>query len=272
MLLFYSILFSGCNYVGVPQSELLEFDHHSLEKYEFKWSLPDDLYLTRLYEELAVEEIISGADTELEKVKAATIWTHNLWRHDGSNQPEESDPIAIVREAEETGQNFRCVEYSIVLNGVLNSLGIPSRVLALKTKDVETRKSGAGHVVVEAYVEEYGKWVFIDPQWNAIPILDDIPLNAVELQKALAEREAQLTISGLSAIRQRVYRNWISEYLFYFDVRVDNRFSDDTSDQRLMLVPIGADKPRVFQRRWPVENMSYTHSLPVFYPAPFVED
>jgi hypothetical protein len=79
----------------------------------------------------------------------------------------------------------------------LNALGIPSRIVGLKVADAETRKSGAGHCVIEAYVKNLSKWVMVDGQVNAIPTLKGIPLNAIEFQQALAQNEAELTVDFL---------------------------------------------------------------------------
>lgn len=73
--------------------------------------------------------------------------------------------------------------------GCLNSLGIPARSIGLKTKDVETRDYVAGHVATEAYLKDYRKWVFIDGQWGLIPLMGDMPLNAIQLSEVIQHPE-----------------------------------------------------------------------------------
>ena len=134
----------------------------------------------------------------------------------GNIEPKQSDPLSILQEARQ-GKHFRCVEYAAVINGCLNAIGIPSRILALKTQDVETRWNGAGHVVAEAYLRDQQCWCFIDGQWNAIPIVAGKALSAVEFQEALARSDANLEVRNMPARRTRSYFQWVRQYLYYFD-------------------------------------------------------
>lgn len=216
-------------------------------------------YLAELREESGLDAAAAGAETDLERLAAVTSWVNGLWRHSGSNQPSANDPLTILREAA-AGARFRCVEYSIVIAGCLEALGMDARVVGLKTADVETRSSGAGHVVVEAYLRDLGKWVMADGQWNVIPVLAGRPLNAVELQQALAAGDGPLELVGITGLRALLYRRWIVPYLHYFDTGVDGEY--------LMLGPVGAPQPRTFQGRMPLNVTIYTHSVREFYPAP----
>ncbi len=256
------VILTGCTAITS-----LTFDANSNEDYDFIYDTIDDPYLIQLRTEFALDDIITSCTSDLEKIRALSAWVQNLWEHDGSNTPEKSDPISILHEVQ-NGSRFRCVEYAIVLNGCLNAVGITSRTLALKTKDVETRESSAGHVVLEAYVKDFNKWIMVDSQWDVIPVLNGTPLNAVEFQDALVKNRYDLVILTSSEISNSYYFKWIQEYLFYFDVLLDNRVVNRTSPMSLMLVPIGAKNPTVFQREWPIEDMIYTHSVNAFYEKP----
>ncbi len=224
------------------------------------WIQYDDTYLSELRSEFGIDDVVSECKTDFDKVKAITTWVTSLWKHDGRNTPSAPDPLTILREASE-GQRFRCVEYGIVMAASLQSLGIPARMLALKTEDVETRESGAGHVCTEVYLWDIEKWVFIDPQWGAIPVLDDVPLNAVEFQQALAANDGKLVIWGVAQPQRLVYERWIGQYLYYFDYSIGG-------GRQLMLGPVGAPEPKVFQRTMRLGDIVYTHSVDVFYAPP----
>jgi transglutaminase-like putative cysteine protease len=248
-----------------PRLEFSELPDSTV--FEFRRSHPDDPYLKELRERFGLQDVIAGEEDDYGRMRAVCAWVRGRWEHNGMNEPKKSDPISIL-EAAAQGRRFRCVEYAIVLDGALNALGIPSRVLALKTRDVETRQSGAGHVVVEAYLADLEKWILIDGQFDVIPTLDGEPLNAVELQRALAEVSESLDVDSLGGTRAGVYFPWIAPYLHYFDVSIDGRHGVERTPGSLMLVPIGARKPKTFQIRWPITNMSYTHSLATFYAPP----
>ncbi|HVX48072.1 MAG TPA: transglutaminase domain-containing protein [Candidatus Saccharimonadales bacterium] len=92
----------------------------------------------------------SGIKTDLtkstlENAKNIIGYVHNLFSHDGDNTPSSNDPLTILKEAQ-VGKSFRCVEYSTLAAGLLWASDIPARAVGLKTRDVETREYGAGHL------------------------------------------------------------------------------------------------------------------------------
>lgn len=250
-----------------PLTRRLEFTNEKVKPpVAFVRSMPGDAYLTRLRTAYALDKVVAGEKSDYGKVRAVSRWVRSRWEHNGSNEPRKPDPISILQEAAE-GKRFRCVEYSVVLSAALNSLGIPARVLGLKTEDAETRESGAGHVVTEAYLADVKKWLMVDGQWDVIPTLKGKPLHAVELQRALSRQDKGLSVDSLSGAQAEKYFAWVAPYLFYFDTKLDSRFEGASPSQSLMLVPVGAKEPTVFQRKWPL-RMVYTHSLRAFYPKP----
>jgi len=263
--LFPAILVGG--YLYASQASAFPHCHEALD---FQWSDSNNPYLKELRIKFNLDEVVAESQSDYDKVLAITHWVHRLWEHHGKNQPEKNDPISIIEEAKQ-GKRFRCVEYGIVVAGCLNSLGIPARVLGLKTADMETREYGAGHVVTEAYLKEMEKWVMIDGQHDLIPLLDGKPLNAFELRKALMTSRDLLSITGnVDPFRSNEYFDWIEEYLFYFDVPLDNRYLSNRSEEKVMLVPKGANKPKVFQRKNPLKNVVYTESVQCFYQKPYL--
>jgi hypothetical protein len=209
----------------------------------------------------------AGATTDYARVQAVSRWVRGRWEHNGDNVAAPGDPISVLQQAAR-GQRFRCVEYAVVLAGVLQSVGVRARVLGLKTADVETRATGAGHVVAEAWLREQGRWVMVDGQWDAIPTLDGQPLDAVAFQRALAARAPGLGVTSLSRTDPAAYFAWVGPYLHYFDVRRDQRLGVATGAEGVMLVPLGAPRPTRFQRTGSLGPLTYTHSVADFYAPP----
>jgi hypothetical protein len=234
-----------------------------------------DTYLTTLKQE-HLASAASNQGNDLQHVLAIVNWTHSLWRHNGRNEPSRQDALTIIKEAKE-GKNFRCVEYARVSADALLALGIKARVLALKTKNAETKKSGAGHVLTEAWLPAYEKWVLADAQFNLVPTVDNVPLNAVELQQAIAAKRKITFVDASGPVsegRGNRYLRFITPYLYFFDVELDQqqipyakKFKIDQASS-LMLVPLGARNPAVFQKRFPLDYVMYTNSLKDFYQAP----
>lgn len=179
-------------------------------------------YLNLLRSKYPIDSLIKDTKTDTEKTLKILHWVHNQWQHNGNNEPRKRDAISILEEVKE-GKNFRCVEYSIVATACLNAVGLKARTLGLQTKDVETRQYGAGHVVVEVFLNDLKKWVLIDGQWDAMPVLNGIPLNAVEFQKAIAKNFKELEIKTSSDLSKNHYIDWIYPYLYYFVIPFDNR-------------------------------------------------
>ncbi len=91
----------------------------------------------------------------------------------------------------------------------------------------------------------------------------------MEFQQALVENRDEIKIPGFNNRNMVRYFNWIGDYLYYFDTNLDNRYVNDSSPQKLMLVPVGANEPKVFQRNHPINNMYYINSVTDFYQKPY---
>ncbi len=113
-------------------------------------------YLAKLKKEYPIDSLIASKKDDTEKALSILHWVHQQWNHNGSNEPKKSDAISILHEVKE-GKQFRCVEYGIVTTACLNSVGLKARVLGLRTKDVETTESGAGHVLLEVFLNDIQK-------------------------------------------------------------------------------------------------------------------
>jgi Transglutaminase-like superfamily len=258
------------------QTNNIRFTNTQNPEYRFVFPNPDqDTMLLRLKKQFPVEELVKKAKSEQEKVLLSLNWVRNRWEHNGWNDALTANPCTILERADK-GEKFRCVEYGIVLKHLLISLGLPARTLGLKTSDVETRKSSAGHVLTEVWLKDHKKWALVDAQFDAMPILDGVPLNAVELQQAIFEKKAfkLININGdFSKKETRRYLDFVSEYLYYFDTTFDQRYmkyADKYSVNGkggLMLVPVGAKNPTVFQVKYPINSVNYTNSIADFYPV-----
>jgi hypothetical protein len=116
---------------------------------------------------------------------------------------------------------------------------------------------------------------FVDAQFNAMPFLNNIPLNAVELQNAIRTNFKKLEFRSLDKIDKMNYTNFIQEHLFYFDCYFDQRESVVTERNKvnekrsLMLVPLGAENPtKMLKWNLKIDYCEYTNSISDFYAKP----
>jgi hypothetical protein len=275
------ILFGSCSLLNVTPSKkvnTIQFEQQERNT-AFQFFFPDpatDTILIHLRTEYQLEQLVQGAKNEEEKVLRVLKWARSQWEHVPSNNAETNNACTILDRAKK-GERFRCVEYGIVLKSALNALGLKARTIGLKTRDVESTLVAAGHVLAEVWLQDRQKWAMVDAQFDAMPVLDGVPLNAVELQSAIVQKRPFqfIRLQGpLSDGEHKQYMKFIPHYLFYFDVSFDEKnlkrsqkYEVDGKYQ-LMLVPIGAKKPTVFQRKYPMDYLQYTHSLADFYAKP----
>jgi hypothetical protein len=215
--------------------------------------------------------------SDMDKVLYVLHWTNSRWKHNGNNAPKKNDAISILQEAEQGGR-FPCFAYAIVLRDQLNALGFKARTVYLKTGDAKTRKGSPGHVATEVYLEDLQKWAFIDGQFDVMPTLDGVPLNAVEFQKAISTNFDAFQLKSLTPEADKTsktnYVNFVYDYLFYVDTTFDNRYEREERHMvdgkaSLMLVPSGAENLN-YIKFWDMEvnYCKYTTSAKAFYAKP----
>lgn len=218
---------------------------------------------------------ISENILEIDKVKIISGYVHNLFSHNGDNVPSLMDPVTIINEARQ-GKSFRCVEYSYLAQALVLANGIVARIIGLKTKDVEIRLSGAGHVVLEFWSKDFLKWVMVDVQEGVIPVSNGVPLSCFEFANRI-ENGKDFEFNNVTDSKFNIekdsneYADWVKQYLYYFDTGVEV-FSINITDQdrftkqKIMLIPIDEIGPKIFQNKIPIINTIYTNSLLDFYP------
>lgn len=257
----------------------LDFDTASKNnKITFLYPQKNNAYLKEIRTKYKLEQKVASTKNTTEKVIIITKWVNSLWKHDGYNQPTKTDAKSILEEVEQ-GKNFRCTEFSIVTSACLNAIGIPTRTVSLKMKDVETREVGAGHVVVESYIQELDKWILADPQFNIIATNENnIPINSFELQELITNDEQINFISeptlNYEPLDTKEYIKWIYPYLHYADIPFDISYELEkpkikVKDKlKLMLVPLGEKYPTKFQKTMDIDFCLYSNSTKDFYQPP----
>lgn len=197
--------------------------------------------LKQLRSEFGIDPVVAGTTDELERLVRLTKWTSEQWAHSPTQMASKADPVTILREAK-AGGRFICRDYAVVAAGAARAFGFASRVISVLPRDVETRSEA--HSVAEAWLPGRGKWALADGQYGIVPVVDGVPLNAVELQKALAE-DAPLACLGASE-RCEEWKWFVGRNLFYFKVAQDQRRFGGAASPQLVLVPKGAPSPRKF--------------------------
>ncbi len=267
-MLFIIIAATGCT------KSRLEFDSFTPTSSSFVYNNSDAKKLNELYELVQPEKLFDQTDSEYLKIMKVSHFVYSFSEYDGKDNLSASDPISLFHEAKK-GKTFRCVEYSVLIAGILQSIGFYARVVGLKMKDADIKESdyGAGHVVAEVFLPKYQKWVMIDGQWDAVIEYDGRPLNAVEvLQKIQNGKDVKIVgISWKSKLffQRLYYKHWLKRYLYYFDTSTSNDlFSKEkkTDDSTIMLHAKDAKKISSFQTSIELSIGKYTTNVQEFYP------
>jgi len=281
LILFLSFI-TGCSTLHISSSQKITkkitFEKNKMNpKYKFLFpTVESDSILQELDINYPIKNLVKSAKTEKDKVLIVLNWVRNQWEHNGWNDAKTNNAYEILERAK-NGEKFRCVEYGIVLKSALAVLGMKSRTLGLMTSDVETKEMGAGHVLAEVWLNDNQKWAMVDAQFNAMPILNDIPLNAVELQNAIHKDKPVkfVNLNGeLLEQEHEEYKKFIAPYLYYFNISFDERPLDYYHMYKvngkiaLILVPLNAKNPTIFQQKYPINYAEYTNSLADFYRKP----
>jgi hypothetical protein len=176
-----------------------------------------------------------------------------------------SDPITILREAQKGGR-FICREYAVVMAGVAAAYGMPTRVVNLLPRDVETRSEA--HSVAEVWLEGLHKWVLADGQYGAIGELDGVPLNAIELQAAFVTDRPVVCSAGEAVLAE--WKPFFLRNAYYFKIYADQRSFQRAASGQLVLVPKGTPEPHKFAggNEELFADATYTSNPASFYAPP----
>ncbi len=167
--------------------QLVELDQPALvhSSYAFAY-MPPHPRLTQLREQYRLEEVVAPGRTELEKFALLRDWVHSQWiGWQGDKYPycPSWDPLEILDVTKNNRGFGMCTHYSAVFAGCAASLGYVSRVLILDH-----------HCVAEIWSDELQKWILQDTgpnnSFSATYERDGVPLNALEMHRALVEGEA----------------------------------------------------------------------------------
>jgi hypothetical protein len=206
-----------------------------------RWDDPKIPQFLEMRREFDIDVVVAGAKDDYERLRRLALWVSTRWQHSSDQMASRSDPLTILREAKKGGR-FICREYAIALAGVVSAYGMPARITNLLPSDVETRSEA--HSVAEVWLERFHKWVLADGQWGVVAELDGVPLNAIEVQAALAADRKVVCSAG-----EKVFVEWkpfILSNTFYIKTGNDQRAFEHKTTAQLVLVPKGAPKPTKF--------------------------
>ncbi|MGZ6461058.1 MAG: transglutaminase domain-containing protein [Bdellovibrio sp.] len=210
-------------------------------------------------------------NTEKEFVLSALSWVSSQWDHDGMNEPPKSfHALDVLKEVHNKKTRYRCVEYGLVLSEVLQAYGFVTRTLSLRSNNVSYGGFGQGHVAMEVWLNDIGKWIFLDPQFGVFLTAEksQVPLNYFEIyQEKKAGRFDNLVVNANSASKNFImkaenklsYKNFLKNYFGHISL------SDKSKNEVASLLLESKAIPLTFQGT-PLNNALFTNRSELFYP------
>lgn len=178
--------------------------------------------VARLRSYTGIEKVISRDETDFVQALKIAKFTSEAWGHDGFNSnPKKQDALTILKLAEK-GASFACVQFASVFVQLCQSVGIPARVLKVRTKNPELGSSGHGHVTAEYFDNQLCKWVWVDPQIHAYAVYRNTPLSCNELAELIVAGEKptiKFTARTLAYVKNnrahfKVLKNFVRRYVW----------------------------------------------------------
>jgi len=131
---------------------------------KFQYQSQDNPNLIRIRKDLKLDSI-AGDGTELSQIFNLMHWVHNIVEHDGSsNNPTLKNAIDLVKVCQTENRGVNCRMMATILNECYLSLGIKSRFITCMPRETNFDDC---HVINMVYSNDLGKWIWIDPTFDA---------------------------------------------------------------------------------------------------------
>lgn len=269
-----------CLFMPEPQLQPHSYSKATLARpLPLRWTDPGHEYATRFASLFKTKELIKSCKDDSQRVQTIASWMSQTWKKPPATGATNAfDPITVLTAAQKEGApTWR---FASTLKAALASIDILSRSVALHVQDVETIASGATALGLEVYLNDEKRWIYIDSDWQSMPLYNGKTVNLVELQKAIVtDRENVQLIdfhAGLTPLPSsqkdcKEYVDHIIKHLFYFTTQLDQRVDRENSygEDQIMLTPMGSKRPRVYQiDKGGFTNTQYFDTLDAYYRAP----
>jgi hypothetical protein len=142
----------------------------------FEYEDPLHPHLVALRRKYELDDVVSGAATEMERLVRLRDWVAHQWKY---KPPEENYPVWDADEILTRKGGF-CVQYAIVLMQSAISLGHQARFVFGHNPGAF---DGGGHEVCEIWSNEHRKWVFFDSHqnWHYVHPQTKAPMSVLEV-------------------------------------------------------------------------------------------
>lgn len=211
-----------------------------------------------------LERTTEGCITDSERIQKLTDWVHQLWLPQPGKFSKSSNPLSIIGRAQK-GERFGWTDYNLVLAHALTAIGIPTRLITLRTRDCNYRPIGSHCHGLEYFDRDHLKWVWFDANPGIQIRQGFLPLNIFEIKEAILNQYLLTTDPDISDLSIEQYIAQISPFLdiFVYQPIGQNRL--------FALVP---PQLSIWKNKWGIGPKVYDvrcHCMANFYVSPSIK-
>lgn len=182
------------NFDSNPYAKNFQYENLSNEKLEI---------LRRKYNLI---KLVLNEPTEFDKILKLSGWVKTMIRRGSPHNVDYNFNALDIMERAEKGENFFCSEYSTVFVQCALSVGFNARYVGLFK----------GHIVAEAWSDEFVKWFVLDVDSGLFYEKNGIPLDALELHDAYEAKN----FNGILALsifdKKELSNSELEKYLSFY--------------------------------------------------------
>ncbi|MDT2859185.1 hypothetical protein P7H71_04600 [Lactococcus lactis] len=144
----------------------------------------------------------------------------------------------ILKYAIDEGGGINCLMHGIILQEIFVNSGFKAFLVQCNPYDY---RIGDCHWLISLYVEEYNKWMMVDPVWLGFCTnIEGIPLDFFEIRNAIIENKKFYTNKK---IKVDYYEYLMCRYLFFFGFFKGNSIGtfELRNQQKLYIGPLNFD-------------------------------
>lgn len=131
---------------------------------EFNYQPMENPNLVKIRKDLKLDSIV-GTGSETSQILNLLHWVHKTIRHDGASyNPELKNAIDLIKICKTENRGLNCRMMATILNECYLALGIKSRYITCMPKETDFDDC---HVINMVYSNEFKKWIWIDPTFDA---------------------------------------------------------------------------------------------------------
>lgn len=201
----------------------------------FAYQSPDAPQLVALRQNYHLDTI-AGDGNDISKVLNVLHWVHDLIPHDGNHEnPALRNAPAMIAVCQKEGRGLNCRGLATVLNECYLSLGFASRLVTCLPKDSLGTDPDC-HVINIVFVPSLGKWVWVDPTFDAY-VMDEKGelLDIAEVRERII-REEPLILNPTanwnhrsSAVKEEYLYHYMAKNLYILQCPVESGYDMETA-------------------------------------------